>query len=130
MADSLPTIDPRHTALLVMDYQPGILASFENAEALLGRAVAAISLIRDAGGQVGYVRVAFEDEDYDRVPAASGMAATLARVGTTFHADTPATAVHARLAPQAGDIVVRKTRIGAFSTTDLGEQLRGGRSPP
>ena len=31
---------------------------------------------------------------------------------------------HARAAPSAGDIVVRKTRIGAFSTTDLDAQLR------
>ena len=53
------------------------------------------------------------------------MAATLARVGRTFDADAPATAVHERVAPEAGDIVVRKTRVGAFSTTDLDEQLRG-----
>jgi nicotinamidase-related amidase len=124
MTDTLPTIDPRHTALLLMDYQPGILASFENAEDLLSRAVDAISLIRGAGGQVGYVRVAFEDADYDGIPPASRMAATLARVGRTFHADAPATAVHDRVAPEAGDIVVRKTRVGAFSTTDLDEQLR------
>ena len=32
--------------------------------------------------------------------------------------------MHDRLAPEPGDIVVRKTRVGAFSTTDLDEQLR------
>ena len=37
MTDTLPTIDPRHTGLLVMDYQPGILSSFQDAEALLAR---------------------------------------------------------------------------------------------
>jgi len=124
MTGILPAIDPGHTALLLMDYQTGILGSLENAEALLTRAVDAISLIRGAGGQVGYVRIAFEDADYDGVPAASRMAATLARVGRTFDADLPATAIHERVAPEAGDIVVRKTRVGAFSTTDLHEQLR------
>ncbi len=29
------------------------------------------------------------------------------------------------MAPEDGDIVVRKVRVGAFSTTDLDEQLRG-----
>jgi nicotinamidase-related amidase len=81
MTDTLPTIDPRHAALLLMDYQVGILGRLENAEALLTRAVDAISLIRGAGGQVGYVRVAFKDADYEGVPAASRMASTLARVG-------------------------------------------------
>jgi nicotinamidase-related amidase len=28
------------------------------------------------------------------------------------------------VAPEPGDIIVRKTRIGAFSTTDLAQQLR------
>jgi nicotinamidase-related amidase len=32
--------------------------------------------------------------------------------------------VHDRVSPEPGDIVVRKVRVGAFSTTDLDEQLR------
>ncbi|WP_341874328.1 cysteine hydrolase [Microbispora hainanensis] len=39
------------------------------------------------------------------------------------HAD-PATDIHHRLAPEPGDIVVRKTRYGALSTTDLDRRLR------
>ena len=38
--------------------------------------------------------------------------------------DAPQTAVHDAVAPDPGDIVVRKTRVGAFSTTDLNQQLR------
>jgi nicotinamidase-related amidase len=41
-----------------------------------------------------------------------------------MHKDDQSTAVHDEVAPQEGDIVVRKTRIGAFSTTDLEEQLQ------
>jgi nicotinamidase-related amidase len=41
-----------------------------------------------------------------------------------MHADSPVTALHERLKPQPGDIEVRKTRIGAFSTTDLDQRLR------
>jgi nicotinamidase-related amidase len=41
-----------------------------------------------------------------------------------MHHDHPSTAIDDRLAPQPGDIVVRKTRVGAMSTTDLDRQLR------
>jgi nicotinamidase-related amidase len=52
------------------------------------------------------------------------MAARAASAGRAFHDESPATAVHAAVAPETGDIVVRKTRVGAFSTTDLDAQLR------
>ncbi|WP_020497682.1 cysteine hydrolase family protein [Sciscionella marina] len=119
------TIDPRHSALLVMDYQNGIIGSLPDAEALLERAAGAISLMRDRGGHIGYVRVAFTEEDFDRIPPSSIMAAMVTpERRAAMHAEAPATAVHERLAPEPGDIQVRKTRIGAFSTTDLDEQLR------
>jgi nicotinamidase-related amidase len=117
-------IDPRHTALLVMDYQPGILSRLPDAETLLARTADAIDIVRRSGGQVGYVRVAFEDADYAAVPATNKMAANVAAAGSAFHSDSPTSAVHEQVAPQASDIVVRKIRVGAFSTTDLDAQLR------
>ncbi|MFI8849425.1 cysteine hydrolase [Streptomyces sp. 891-h] len=41
-----------------------------------------------------------------------------------LHHEDAATAIHERLAPQDGDIVVRKIRYGGMSTTDLDQQLR------
>jgi nicotinamidase-related amidase len=124
MTDSPSPIDPARTALLVMDYQAGILARLPEAEALLARAAEAIDIVRRSGGHLGYVRVAFEDADYAAIPATNRMAANVAAAGDAFHSDSPTSAVHERVAPQAGDIVVRKIRVGAFSTTDLDEQLR------
>ncbi|BCJ33444.1 hypothetical protein Athai_09470 [Actinocatenispora thailandica] len=124
MTDSLPTIDPRHTALLVMDYQPAVLAATPDAEALLGRARQAIDTARRHGAHVGYVRVGFTDADLAAIPAHSPMAAAARHYGDQMHADAPATQVHESLAPQPNDIVVRKTRVGAFGTTDLHRQLR------
>jgi nicotinamidase-related amidase len=125
MAEALPTIEPRRTALLVMDYQAGILGRLSEPEALLERAAKAIATTRRHGGQVSYVRVAFEDADHASIPPTSMMGARVAAAGRELHSDSPATAVHERVAPAAGDIVVRKTRVGAFSTTDLDQQLRG-----
>jgi len=124
MTESPSTVDARRTALLMMDYQPSALDRLADPDALLDCAASAIATVRTAGGHVGYVRVASEDGDYDAMPATSRMAARLASAGHALHNDSPATAVHERVAPQAGDIVVRKTRVGAFSTTDLHEQLQ------
>jgi nicotinamidase-related amidase len=125
MTGTVPAIDPRRTALLVMDFQAGILGRLSGAEALLSRVADAIAVVRSHGGQIGYVRVAFEDADFDAIPAHSRMAPTVAAAGRALHSDSPATAVHDTVAPEPGDIVVRKTRVGAFSTTDLDQQLRG-----
>jgi nicotinamidase-related amidase len=117
---TLPAIDPRRTALLVMDYQGGILDRLGDAEALLSCAADAIAVVRGRGGQIGYVRVAFDDADYDAVPPHSRFAS----IGPEMHSHSPATAIHDAVAPEPGDITVRKTRVGAFSTTDLDQQLR------
>ena len=125
MTDQIPPLEAAHTALLVMDFQAGIVARAPQAEELVERARAAIHLVRDWGGQVGYVRVASEDEDFD-VPDSSRMGASLRGSGQAFHADSPTTAIDERVTPEVGDVVVRKTRIGAFSTTDLHDQLQDG----
>lgn len=121
---TLDTIDPDRTALLVMDLQPGILERFPNPADLLRRAATAVATIRDRGGCIGYVRVAFTDADLAAIPEHSAMAAAVTAGGARLHADSPATAVHEAVAPRPDDIVVRKTRVGAFSTTDLDRQLR------
>ena len=115
------TIDRSSSALLVMDYQPAILGRLGDAEALLGRAVRAIDLARRAGLHVGHVRVAFVPADVAKVPATN---AAFSQAAAMMPADAPHTQFHERVAPRAGDIVVRKTRVGAFSTTDLDAQLR------
>ena len=123
MTDQMPPLERSHTALLVMDYQAGIVGRVDEADELLQQARAAVALVRDWGGQVGYVRVAFEDEDYD-FPDSSRMGVSVRGSGRAFHADSPDTAIDERVAPAAGDVVVRKTRVGAFSTTDLHDQLQ------
>lgn len=119
-----PVLDPHRTALLVMDYQNGVVGRMADADALLARVAGAIATVRARDGHVGYVRVAFEDADYASFPPTSRMASLVATAGRRFDAGSPATAIDDRVAPQSGDIVVRKTRVGAFSTTDLDRQLR------
>jgi nicotinamidase-related amidase len=124
MTEAVAPIEGEHAILLVMDFQVGIVERVADAEPLLRRVAGAIATARARGLAVGYVRVAFEDADYDAVPPTNKLFNRLAEGGRANHADAPATAVHDQVAPEPGDIVVRKTRVGAFSTTDLDEQLR------
>ena len=107
-----------------MDYQNGVVDMLDETDDLLSRAADAIATVRGAGGQIGYVRVAFEDSDLEAFPPTSGMGKRVGASGLALRNDSPTTAVHERVAPEPGDIIVRKVRVGAFSTTDLDEQLR------
>lgn len=120
-----PTIDPTSSALLVMDYQVGLVDRLPDAGALLRRVDAAVAELRARGGHVAWIRVGFSDSDFDAIPPSSVMA----RLATpdrrdTLHADAPASQIHRLLSPQPHDITARKTRVGAFTTTDLDRQLR------
>ena len=124
MPELTQRIDPKRAALLVMDFQAGIVQMLGDADALVARAALAIRSMRDCGGHISYVRVALTETEYAAIPDRNKGFWAAKSSGRAFQADAPATAIDERLAPQSGDIVVRKTRVGAFSTTDLAEQLR------
>lgn len=123
MSATTPTIDPRHTILLVMDYQTAILQHLPDADALLSRMSAVLAVARRCGVRIGYVRVAFDDADYDAVPA-TNKGFTAVAGSRRLSTASPDSAIHAAVAPAPGDLIVRKTRVGAFSTTDLDLQLK------
>lgn len=118
------TLDPTRTALLLMDFQNGIVERFgADDPRILDVAARAVDTARAAGVTIGYVRVALSAADAAAVPATNKIFSGVATSGA-MRADDPATAVADAIAPRAGDIVVRKTRVGALSTTDLDQQLR------
>lgn len=118
------SIEPAKTALLVMDYQAGIIGRLPDANAAIEKAKQAIETVRRAGGHIAFVRVAFTEAEMQAVPDRNKGFSAIKTAGGDFGADSPATQIDARVAPQEGDIVVRKTRVGAFSTTDLARQLQ------
>jgi nicotinamidase-related amidase len=83
MSSPAPALDPKHTALLVMDFQQGIVQRMPGLEPLLERVHQAIADMRDHSGTIAYV-----------------------------HHEDPSTPIHHSLAPQPGDIEVRKIRAG------------------
>ncbi|MFF3706946.1 cysteine hydrolase family protein [Streptomyces phaeochromogenes] len=120
---TIPALDPQRTALLAMDFQSGIVDQIPDAGALVERVGGAIADVRAAGGTIGYVRVAFTEDDWAAVPENNKSFSAVA-AAKMLHHEEAATQIDARIAPEDGDIVVRKIRYGAGSTTDLHQQLR------
>jgi nicotinamidase-related amidase len=118
----LPGIDPSKTALLLMDFEPGILGMIPTSGEALERARDALSWARSHKIQVGFVRVAFTEADFGDVPDRNKAFAPVA-ANKFLSDDDPATQLHPAMKVADQDIVVRKTRVGAFSTTDLSDVL-------
>ena len=121
----VPPVEPKRTALLVMDYQAAWIKTLSDPGPLLSRAAKAISTSRDHGVRVAYTRVGFTPADYDAVTANNIIFSQLVKRPGGVDDDSPGMAVDRRVAPETGDKVVRKTRVGAFAGTDLDEWLRG-----
>ncbi len=119
----LTPLDPARTALLVMDYQTGILASYD-AEGLVDTANDLIAAARAAGAMVGYVRVALEPDEAAAVPP-TNLTFSAAAASGRLSADDPARELHPGLDVREGEPVFRKVRVGALSTTDADAVLRG-----
>jgi nicotinamidase-related amidase len=115
------TLDPRTTALVLIDLQKGILpyakAPYDSATVLANAAKLA-SAFRTAQSQVVLVKVGFSADGGDRLTA-------------DVDAPTPSAAQPAdwlddpvELPRQPGDILILKRQWGAFNGTELDLQLR------
>ncbi|MDE3139253.1 MAG: cysteine hydrolase [Acidobacteriota bacterium] len=125
MAQELPPIEPEHTVLLILDAQPSTSGNVPDRDAIIANLADAIAAARANGVRVAYVRAAFDDDEYAQVKPTNKLLGPLAGMAAhrPLHKDDPSTAVLSELAPKDGEIIVRKNRIGAFSTGDLGDQL-------
>jgi nicotinamidase-related amidase len=116
-------LDPKATALLVMDFQTLIVEGFaDGKEQLLDRTSRLIGAARNAGVMVLYVVVGFR-AGHPEISPRNAVFAPVRKSGM-FAAGTPGTEIHPAVAPQAGEVVVTKHRVGAFTGTDLDMVLR------
>ena len=95
------SIEPKKTAVLIMDYQIRIFNFFskEIQDGLISRANKVLTAARQKGIPVIYIEVVRGER-------------------------TPEHAILAQVTPQPGDAVLTKHRVGPFSTTDLNERLK------
>jgi nicotinamidase-related amidase len=115
-------IDPDRTALMLMDFQAGVLASIGDPSEVLANAKTARDLADSAGIHVVYIRVAFGPQDYEAIPRRNKAFSQVA-AAKMLADDSSEASIHADLAPRDGDAVITKTRFGSFSTTNLANHL-------
>ncbi|WNI18199.1 cysteine hydrolase family protein [Actinacidiphila sp. ITFR-21] len=118
----MTSYDPSGTALLLMDFQQGIVDRLGD-PAVLEAAAHALEAARAAGAPVVHVRVAFRP-GYPEVSADNRSFAAIATGAGDFTESSPQTRVHAALAPGGGEPVVVKRRVSAFTGSDLEVVLR------
>lgn len=112
----------RKTVLLVMDFQPGIVARLAD-EAVLDAATRAVDAARGAGVPVFFVRVAFRP-GFPEAGERNAAFRAVAQAGDAMTQDHPATQVHDAFKPRPDEPVVVKRRVSAFSGSDLEVLLR------
>ncbi|CAN3131212.1 cysteine hydrolase [Mycobacterium sp. smrl_JER01] len=115
-------IEPSQCALVALDLEPEVTDTLDHSESLISNVNSAIGVVRRYGGHICFVRTAFDDLDYRFVPSTSREFSVVARE-RRLQNGALATGLHPGLATDPEDTVVRKTRLGAFSTTDLDERL-------
>jgi nicotinamidase-related amidase len=124
MDATFPKADASTTALVLMDYEPAILGGLADAAAahVISAAESALAWARSNGVRVAFVRVAFADSDFESISDRNRTFAGL-KGGGFLRDGSPESQIVDAVKPGPDDIVVRKTRFGAFSTTDLQPQL-------
>jgi nicotinamidase-related amidase len=111
-------------AVLIMDYENDIVNMLpENVQTpLLEKASTILRASREAHVPVVYIVVRFRD-GYPEINLQNKLFSSLKESGR-LREGTLGAEIHAKVAPQPGDIIVTKRRVGAFSTTDLETVLR------
>lgn len=110
-------LDPKKTALLLLDLQVGLMMRFPDAHPILDNAASAIAVARKHGVQVAYIRVALNESEAGAVPKTNKAFANFKddkQMLAMVHPDAPTSQVHPKVAPQEGDLLYRKIRYGPF----------------
>jgi nicotinamidase-related amidase len=112
------SIDPRKSALLVMDFQITILEHHAGEPAaVLSRTAGLIEAARKADMMVVYVVVGFRP-GYPEISPRNRLFSAVKDSGR-FAAGSEGTKIHPAVAPKDGEPIVTKHRVSAFAGTDL-----------
>jgi nicotinamidase-related amidase len=121
-------LDPKTSALLVMDFQTAIVDGSAvhgfpaDRESLLVRAAKVIDWARRDGIRILYVVVGFRPGYPEVSPRNKSFG--IVRSSGRFVERSAGSEVHPAVAPKSGDVVVTKHRVSAFAGTDLDMILR------
>ena len=117
-------LDPVHAAMLSMDLQSGIVSIYTRDTGLVTRAGALLQKGREAGLTIVHVKVGFRP-GLPEVHRRNMLLAALkdSPAHQQLFAGEPGS-IHSAVAPHEGDLVITKSRVNAFTGTDLELLLR------
>jgi nicotinamidase-related amidase len=116
--------DVKRSALLSMDLQAGVVSMYVKDEGFIPRVAGVIERARGAGLTIVHVRVGFRPNVPEANPRNRFLSAVKASLRHQEFFQGESGAIHPALSPAADDLVVTKSRIGAFAGTDLDLLLR------
>ena len=116
--------DLKRAALLSMDLQAGIVSMYVKDEGFIPRVAGVIERARGAGLTIVHVKVGFRPNVPEANPRNRFLSALKASPRHQEFFQGESGAIHPALTPAAGDVVMTKSRIGAFAGTDLDLLLR------
>jgi ureidoacrylate peracid hydrolase len=128
MGYKVSAIDPSRTALIVVDMENDFVAEGAPMESSQARQAVpnmqkALASARESGMKIIYTTHAHREDGCDAGRFADLYPPIAAKVGLVD--GTPGVEIYPALAPQPGEIVVKKHRYSAFFGTDLDIILRG-----
>jgi nicotinamidase-related amidase len=108
---------PSRTALFLLDLQTMYAEMDPSFDALMTHTASIIKAARSKGITIAHCRVAFDESEVANVPDTNPTFSRLKHNpsrAATFSITSPEAAFHPAVAPEDGDIVVRKNRVGPF----------------
>ena len=117
------SIDPARTAILPMDLQNDIVGGTPNVEPILANIAQVLQRGRQQQIPIVYITVSFH-EDYRDAPLNSPLY-QLVKEHNMVRAGTSGAQIHPSVSPQPNELVINKTCVNPFMTTNLQQVLNG-----
>jgi nicotinamidase-related amidase len=130
MAANKMKIVPANTALFLLDLQVMYAKMDPKFDTLMNHTASIVKEARSLGITIAHCRVAFKESETASVPDTNTIFSQVKHDpsrAAAFDVNSPAAAFHSAVAPQDGDIVVRKHRVGPFinAPQDVNAIFRG-----
>ena len=117
-------VDAAHSAILSMDLQAGIVSVYVKDESFIPRAARTLHAARAAGLIVVHVKVGFRPHVPEASPRNVFLSAIKASLPHQRFFQDASGAIHPDLGVGERDLIVTKSRVSAFTGTDLEVLLR------
>ena len=116
-------LDPRRTAVLLLDFQNDLVDATPNVETVLKNVQSVLDAARDRNAPVVYITVSFT-EGYTDAPVKTHPLYQMVSENRMVLAAGSGAEIHASVSPKQDELVLNKTGVDPFVTTRLAQHLK------